>query len=109
MTSSVFFRRLSICLSMTTALIFIFSLSLFFWSPSFTWSSVQSDVRIVTSAEEIKIIRFAWWACFALSAMYIILSFFLGEEGRDALKLVVEQFKKEREAPHMRKLILPLL
>ncbi len=115
MTSSIFFRRLSTCLSMTTAFTLILAFSLFFFSPSLPWSSWKSvhshlsEVKIVTSADEIKVIQFTWWAVFALSALYVVLSFVLGEEARDAFKSVVEHFKKKREAPHVRKLILPLL
>ena len=100
---------------MTTAFTLILAFSLFFFSPSLPWSSWESvhshlsEVKIVTSADEIKVIQSTWWAVFALSALYVVLSLVLGEEARGAFKSVVEHFKKKRRASHVRKLILPRL
>lgn len=101
----MFIRRLTICMTMTVCigLISIFS---FFFVPTFlpwvSWDSVHaqiSQINVVTSSADIKIIQLAWWSLFALSILYILFTFTLGQETRDAFKWICEQVTKERELP----------
>lgn len=57
--------------------------------PWVSWASVHSQfsvIDVVRNSDETKGIQLQWWGVLALSVVYILLSFTLGEEARDAFK-----------------------
>lgn len=114
-TSSIFFRQLSTSFIMAVVLIIVVIFSVFStpalvpWS---SWDAVHSllwKVNILTDAEHLNHKRVEWWIFFAVSVLYIFLSFSMGEETRDGARWVALQLRKKRQLPKMRKLHLPLL
>lgn len=110
MTSSLFYRRLATCMVIAGSLILI-SLSSLFSVHSFqswvSWDSVHASmgtVEILQAEDDINDVQFAWWSTFAISVIYIVLSFVIGEEARDSYRWVHEQLTRKREVP---KLVLP--
>ncbi|PPQ94223.1 hypothetical protein CVT25_006649 [Psilocybe cyanescens] len=111
LTASQFNRQLSTCMIMAGALALI-SLATLFSVHSFeswtSWSSVHAlitKIEIVKSASDIKNVQFAWWSMFGVSVLYIILSYVIGEEGREVYRWIGEQVKRKRELPRV---VLPL-
>lgn len=110
MTSSFFYRRLATCIILAGSLTLI-SLSSLFSIHSFqswvSWDSVHASmgtVEIVQVEDDVNNVRFAWWSTFAISVVYIVLSFIIGEEARDSYRWVHEQLTRKRQMP---KLVLP--
>lgn len=115
MTASIFFRELSTSFLMTAALIIVIAFSVFSgpalvpWS---SWDAVHSQlwkVNVVTNPDVLNTKRLEWWLFFAVSLLYILLLFTIGEEARDAFRWVVPQLKKKRQFPKLQNLQLPLL
>lgn len=72
-----------------------------------SWDSVHASmgtVEILQAEDDINDVQFAWWSTFAISVIYIVLSFVIGEEARDSYRWVHEQLTRKREVP---KLVLP--
>ncbi|KAF8630086.1 hypothetical protein AX17_005484 [Amanita inopinata Kibby_2008] len=64
----------------------------------FSWASIHADlhvIRIITSDKENPSIRYIWWGLCVVSLLYILLSFSLGEEPRDAIKWIVTHCSKK--------------
>jgi hypothetical protein len=64
----------------------------------------MGTVEIVQAEGDVNDVQFAWWSSFAISVIYIVLSFTIGEEARDSYRWVREQLSRERKIP---KLVLP--
>jgi len=100
---------------MAATLLLVFAFSVFSFpalQPWDSWGSVHShiwQVNIVDSVEKFKAIQLEWWGVFAISAVYILASFAIGEESRDAFKWITKQLTNQRRAPEVPKLHLPLL
>lgn len=94
LSSSLFFRRITISL-VTTGVLFIvnlfsvFSTSVF--RPWTSWSSVHAAIKVISivdSRDDVKSIQLAWWGVPVVSIIYILLSLAMGEETRDLFKSV---------------------
>jgi len=110
-SSSLFFRRLATCMSLSGSFTLI-SLSSLFSIHNFqswtSWDSVHASmgtVEVVQVEDDVKVVQFAWWSMFAISVLYILFSFIIGEEGRDLYRWIHEQLTRERQVP---RLVLPL-
>ena len=125
MTSSIFYRRLAMCLIMTGSLDVLSFSALFSvprGKPWISFSSVHATmgiIRIVQPDHDTDInsphgdllsIQIAWWGMFVVTVIYITLSFAIGEESRDAYRWIKAQsskmLKKKPSAP--RNLLLPV-
>lgn len=95
-TGSLFIRRIATSFIMTGSLFLVglFSvLSLSTFESWTSWSDVHAEfsvINIVTSPADVKTIQVAWWGIPTLSIIYILLSFTIGEEVRDAAKWIYE-------------------
>ncbi|KAF8060136.1 pheromone A receptor-domain-containing protein [Lyophyllum atratum] len=108
LTSSLFVRRVTVSIT-TTCLLFVVSLFSVFsvsgFRPWVSWSSVHASmtvVDVVQSRDDIKSIQLTWWGIPAVSIVYIILSFTIGQEARDSFKWIrgrVRQIRKWRPRP----------
>jgi pheromone a factor receptor len=92
MTTSLFIRQLATSLLMVGVAILITLFSFFsvpVFRPWVSWASVHSQfsvIDLVRNSDEIRGFKLQWWGLFVLSVVYILLSFTLGEEARDAFK-----------------------
>jgi pheromone a factor receptor len=121
MTSSLFYRRLATCFTMTGALSILNFSALFSipkYKPWISWASVHATLAQVNIVKEeidpdptmpnngFKNIQITWWGIFAISVVYIVLSFAIGEEARDAYKWIASQ-ASQKKTLH-RSLVLPV-
>ncbi|KIM42054.1 hypothetical protein M413DRAFT_445226 [Hebeloma cylindrosporum] len=110
MTSSLFYRRLTTCMILAGSLTLISLSSLFSvhnFQPWISWDFVHASmatVEIVQFEDDVRNVQFAWWSTFAVSVIYIVLSFAIGEEARDSYRRLHDQFTRKRQLP---KLVLP--
>ena len=110
MTSSLFYRRLATSMSLAGSLTLISLSSLFSVHTSQSWTSWDSvhasmpTVEVVQLQVDVSVVQFAWWSIFAISVLYILLSFIIGEEARESYRWIHEQLTRERNIP---KLVLP--
>nr|QQL12038.1 mating-type protein STE3.s1 [Hypsizygus marmoreus] len=108
LNTSLFVRRIAVSL-LTTCTIFIVSLFSVFsisgFRPWTSWASVHAEfavIDVVQSRDDIKSIQLAWWGIPAVSIVYILLSFLVGEEARDAAKWIrgiIIEMSKPRPRP----------
>ena len=105
MNSSSFYRCLVISMATTIAAGLVFLLSSFS-GPSlhpWSWATVHasmSEVNIVSSQDQLGSIRLAWWGVFAVTVLYLLLSYCLGEETRDIFKWIRQKTtRKDRFLP----------
>lgn len=113
-TYSIFNRRLTICM-VTTVVLTVTRIFILFLNPTFvpwvSWNSAHAEftqIKIATSKNDVGPIKCDWWGIFAVSVVFILLSYILGEETRDIGVWVWAQLRKKREPLHLRGLILPL-
>lgn len=121
MTSSLFYRRLATCMIMTGALSILNFSALFSipkYKPWISWASVHATLAQVNIVKDeinpdptmphgdFKNIQITWWGIFVISVVYILLSFAIGEEARDAYKWIVKQASQKKTLP--RRLVLPV-
>ncbi|KAF8963271.1 pheromone A receptor-domain-containing protein [Flammula alnicola] len=121
MDPSLFFRRLATCVILTGALCILSFSALFSVPKSEPWTSwasvhaLMNQVNIVQVQEnvdptephgDLTSIQVAWWGIFVVSVVYILQSFTIGEEARDAFRWIGEQVTRKRDLP--RRLVLPI-
>ncbi|KAF9522498.1 hypothetical protein CPB83DRAFT_864350 [Crepidotus variabilis] len=100
---------------LTTATILVIRIFSLFLNPRFvpwvSWEATHanlSQVEIVTSTIGIRASLFEWWSVFAVSVIFVILAYLLGEETRDVGQWIRVQGRKKRSPLGIRKLVLPL-
>ncbi|KAF5329464.1 hypothetical protein D9619_009290 [Psilocybe cf. subviscida] len=123
MDSSLFIRRLVTCLIVTGAFAII-NFGLLFSIPNYSswisWALTHKDISIIQIIQPPAVIdpdvpqsklvtaQIGWWGFFIVSLGYIILSFTIGEESRDAIKWIRKQFDEKKNRTTPRQLVLPL-
>lgn len=110
MTASIFYRQVAICLIMT-GFFAILNFAALFSIPNMPWVSfaaVHANMTKVSIVKEdfnpdpdmpnvdFKNIEATWWGIFAISIIFVILSFAIGEEARDAYKWIVKQVTQRK-------------
>lgn len=125
LTSSIFYRRLAMCLIMTGSLCVLSFSALFSVPRGKPWISFASvhatmgmirivqpdyDTDVNTPHGDLLSIQIAWWGMFVVTVIYVSLSFAIGEESRDAYRWIKAGasriLKKKPSLP--RDLILPV-
>jgi pheromone a factor receptor len=112
-TASLFIRRIAISLIMTGSLclVCVFSvLSISTFESWTSWSAVHADfsvINVVTSPDDVGSIRLTWWSIPTVSIIYIILSFVIGEEVRDASKWIRKMVSRVDKPRSVFPMLLP--
>ncbi|KAF5378592.1 hypothetical protein D9615_007161 [Tricholomella constricta] len=81
LTASIFVRRVAVSIITTFS----------GFRPWTSWASVHANITavdVVQSRDDIKSIQLVWWGVPAVSIVYILLSFTVGEETRDAFRWI---------------------
>ena len=100
MNASSFYRCLIISMTTTFAAGLVSILGSFSGASLHPWSwatihASMSEVNIVSSQDQLESIQLAWWGGFVLTALYLLLSYCLGEETRDIFKWIRKMTRKE--------------
>ena len=114
LTASLFIRRIAFAFIMTGSLCLVglFSaLSLSTFKSWASWSDIHTEfsvIKIVTSPTDVRSIQLTWWGIPTVSIVYILLSFVIGEEARDAAKWICKMVSRAKTSRPAFPTMLPM-